>query len=95
MYISKKLREWVDECEKLCKPENVHWCTGSEEEFKQMANIMIERGQMIKLNEQKRPNSYYAKSDPSDVARVEDRTFICSKNELMQVRRITGWIRLK
>lgn len=82
MYISKKLREWVDECEKLCKPENVHWCTGSEEEFKQMANIMIERGQMIKLNEQKRPNSYYAKSDPSDVARVEDRTFICSKNEI-------------
>ncbi|HMS33590.1 MAG TPA: phosphoenolpyruvate carboxykinase (GTP) [Ignavibacteria bacterium] len=82
MKISKKLQDWVDECEKLCKPDNVHWCTGSQEEFDKLANMLIEKGSVKKLNDKKRPNSYYAVSDPSDVARVEDRTYICSKNEI-------------
>ena len=81
MKISKKLQDWVDECEKLCKPDNVHWCTGSQEEFDKLANMLIEKGSVKKLNDKKRPNSYYAVSDPSDVARVEDRTFICSKSK--------------
>ncbi len=82
MKISKKLQDWVDECVKLCKPDNVHWCTGSQEEFDKLANMLIEKGSVKKLNDKKRPNSYYAVSDPSDVARVEDRTYICSKNEI-------------
>ncbi|MCY7361922.1 MAG: phosphoenolpyruvate carboxykinase (GTP), partial [Ignavibacteria bacterium] len=81
MTISKKLQDWVDECVKLCKPDNVHWCDGSEKEFNEMAEMLIKKGSVKKLNESKRPNSYYAVSDPTDVARVEDRTYICSKNK--------------
>ncbi|MFZ1322905.1 MAG: phosphoenolpyruvate carboxykinase (GTP) [Ignavibacteria bacterium] len=81
MTISKNLQIWVDECVALCKPDNIHWCDGSDEEYQSLANMLIEKGAIKKLNESKRPNSYYAVSDPSDVARVEDRTFICSKNE--------------
>lgn len=81
MNISKKLQDWVDECIKLCKPDNVHWCTGSKEEFDKLANMLIEKGSGKKLNEKKRPNSYYFVSDPTDVARVEDRTFICSNKK--------------
>lgn len=78
MKISKKLQNWVDECEKLCKPDKVHWCNGSQEEYDAIAKMLVEKGTIIKLNEEKRPGSYYTVSDPSDVARVEDRTFICS-----------------
>ncbi len=78
MKISKKLQEWVDECAKLCKPDNVVWCDGSKKQFDELANELIKKGTFQKLNDSKRPNSYYAKSDPSDVARVEDRTYICS-----------------
>ncbi|MBK8983407.1 MAG: phosphoenolpyruvate carboxykinase (GTP) [Ignavibacteria bacterium] len=81
MTISNKLQKWVDECADLCKPDNIHWCDGSEEEFQSLANMLIEKGSLKKLNESKRPNSYYAISDPTDVARVEDRTFICSQKE--------------
>ncbi|MBK8552926.1 MAG: phosphoenolpyruvate carboxykinase (GTP) [Ignavibacteria bacterium] len=81
MTISKKLQNWVDEVAKLCKPDNIHWCDGSQEEFDKLANILIEKGSGKKLNEKKRPNSYYFVSDPTDVARVEDRTYICSKNK--------------
>ncbi len=80
MKISKKLQEWVDDCEKLCKPDNVVWCDGSKQQLDELANELIKKGTFKKLNDSKRPNSYYAKSDPNDVARVEDRTFICSKN---------------
>ncbi|HAY34607.1 MAG TPA: phosphoenolpyruvate carboxykinase (GTP) [Ignavibacteria bacterium] len=81
MTISNKLQKWVDECAALCKPDKIHWCDGSEEEFQSIANMLIEKGSVKKLNESKRPNSYYAISDPTDVARVEDRTFICSKKK--------------
>lgn len=81
MTISKKLQNWVDECAKLCKPDNIYWCDGSQEEFDKLAKMLIEKGSIKKLNESKRPNSYYAVSDPTDVARVEDRTFICSKEK--------------
>ena len=81
MKISKKLQEWVDECAKLCKPDNVIWCDGSKQQLDELANELIKKGTFQKLNDSKRPNSYYAKSDPNDVARVEDRTFICSVNK--------------
>ena len=81
MKISKKLQEWVDDCAKLCKPDNVVWCDGSKQQLDELANELIKKGTFQKLNDSKRPNSYYAKSDPNDVARVEDRTFICSVNK--------------
>ncbi|HSD63668.1 MAG TPA: phosphoenolpyruvate carboxykinase (GTP) [Ignavibacteriaceae bacterium] len=78
---NEKLTDWVNKMAAICQPEAVYWCNGSSEEFDEMAKKLINSGTFIKLNEQLKPNSYFCRSDPSDVARVENRTFICTRNE--------------
>ncbi|MFA6019022.1 MAG: phosphoenolpyruvate carboxykinase (GTP), partial [Rhodospirillales bacterium] len=74
------LLAWIDEMARLCRPDSIHICDGSQAEFDQLAERMIASGAMIRLNEKLRPNSFLCRSDPKDVARVEDRTFICAHN---------------
>ena len=81
MTISKKVEKWVKEWSDLCQPDTVHWCNGSAEENQKLLDMMVVTGMAVKLNEAKRPGSYYFQSDPSDVARVENRTFICSAKQ--------------
>ncbi|MCB1248187.1 MAG: phosphoenolpyruvate carboxykinase (GTP) [Acidimicrobiales bacterium] len=76
-----KLLAWVDEWAEVLQPADVHWCDGSEEEYAQLCEQLVEGGTFRRLNDDIRPNSFLALSDPGDVARVEDRTFICSENE--------------
>ena len=77
----KALLKWTEKMISLCEPADVHWCDGSQNEPDGLFAAMVEKGMCVKLNEQKRPNSYLFRSDPNDVARVESKTFICSQNK--------------
>jgi len=76
-----KLTQWVKDWADILQPDAVYWCDGSAQEYENLCETLVANGTFTKLDEAKRPNSYWAHSDPGDVARVEDRTFICSENE--------------
>ncbi len=78
---NQKLLDWVEEWAGVLQPASIHWCDGTEEEYDSLTELMVKQGTLIPLDEGKRPNSFLARSDPGDVARVEDRTFICSENQ--------------
>ena len=76
-----KLVAWLDEVVELCKPDAIYYCDGSDAEWDALVDVLVESGTVVRLNDEKKPNSIYARTDPDDVARVEDQTFICSKDE--------------
>ncbi|HAV11979.1 MAG TPA: phosphoenolpyruvate carboxykinase, partial [Opitutae bacterium] len=77
----KALLKWVEKMVTLCEPESVQWCDGTQKEADSLFAMMVKKEMCIKLDEDKRPNSYLFRSDPNDVARVESKTFICSQNK--------------
>ena len=78
---NKKLLQWVDEVAKLCQPDSIYWCDGSQEEYDRLMDEMVKSGMATPLNPEKKPGCFLFRSDPSDVARVENRTFIASKTQ--------------
>lgn len=88
---NQKLLKWVEEMAALTQPQAVHWCDGSKQEFEQLMGLLLKSGSAIQLDSKLRPDSYLVRSDPADVARVEDRTFICSKNA-MDAGPTNNWI---
>jgi phosphoenolpyruvate carboxykinase (GTP) len=74
-------KEWIEQMVDLCKPDQVRWCDGSTQEYQELCELLVNKGTFVRLNAQKRPNSFACFSDPSDVARVEDRTYICSRRK--------------
>jgi len=78
---NKKLLEWVEQVAALAQPDRIEWSDGSQEEWDRLTQLLVDGGTFTRLNETTRPNSFLARSNPSDVARVEDRTFICSLHE--------------
>ena len=79
--VNRQLVRWVEEVARMCKPEGVHWCNGSQAEYQGMLQLMTLAGTAIPVNPEKRPNSILVRSNPADVARVEDCTFICSRSQ--------------
>ncbi|HEY5076087.1 MAG TPA: phosphoenolpyruvate carboxykinase, partial [Acidimicrobiia bacterium] len=79
---NRRLLEWVEGWAAILRPDDVHWCDGSEDEYRHLCRQLVESGTFTALDPAKRPDSFYARSDPGDVARVEDRTFICSEREI-------------
>lgn len=85
------LMQWVNETALLCKPDNIYWCNGSTEEYATLCDALVKKGTFIPLDPQKWPDSFACFSHPSDVARVEDRTFICSRSK-SAIESPVGWM---
>jgi len=82
MTVNQKLQDWVDQWAAILQPDRIHWCDGSDAEYAELCRQLVDVGTFTALEPAKRPNSYYARSDAGDVARVEDRTYICSEREI-------------
>ena len=87
--------DFVREAAELCTPDRIHWCTGSEEEWTELTDALVESGTFTRLDPEKKPNSFHCASDPTDVARVEDRTFICRWTRRTAGPPTTGWTRTR